>query len=92
MAVTHTIVDTQRFKKNMGNHLATIDVGRKLVAVPLFFGGGGDGSPSNTMWPGLRPTFLPSDILIHPAVWPQQTWAEKWGWGAVSLWGTWVPI
>jgi len=22
---------------------------------------------------------MPSAILIHPAVWPQQTWAENWG-------------
>jgi len=44
--------------------LATIDVDRKL-----FWGGAG--SPSNTMSPGPRPTFVPSGILIHPAVWPQ---------------------
>ena len=31
----------------------------------------GAGSPSNTMWPGPRPTSLPSGILIHPTVWPQ---------------------
>jgi len=31
------------------------------------------------MWPGLRPTSKPSDILIHPAIWPQQIWAENWG-------------
>jgi len=31
------------------------------------------GSPSNTMWPGPRPTSVPSGILIHPSVWPQQT-------------------
>jgi len=31
------------------------------------------GSPSNTMWPGPRPTSLPSGILIHPTVWPQYT-------------------
>jgi len=36
-------------------------------------------TPSNTMWPGLRPTSIPSWTLIHPAVWLQQTWAEKWG-------------
>jgi len=30
---------------------------------------GGAGSPSNTMWPGPRPTSLPNGILIHPAVW-----------------------
>jgi len=29
------------------------------------------GFPSNTMWPGPRPTSLPSGILIHPTVWPQ---------------------
>ena len=28
---------------------------------------------------GPRPTFVPFGILIHPAVWPQQTWAENWG-------------
>jgi len=42
---------------------------------------GGPRSPSNTM----SPTSLPSDILIHPAVWPQQTWAKNWE-GAVPLW------
>jgi len=28
------------------------------------------GPPSTTMWPGPRPTTLPSGILIHPTVWP----------------------
>ena len=37
------------------------------------FRGGGAGCPSNTMWPGPRPTSTPSFILIHPAVWPQYT-------------------
>jgi len=37
------------------------------------FGKGGAGSPSNTMWPGPRPTYMPSFILIHPTVWPQYT-------------------
>jgi len=32
------------------------------------FGAGGAGSPSNTMWLGLRPTSLPSGILIHPGM------------------------
>jgi len=36
-----------------------------------FVGGGGAGFPSNTMWPGLRSTSVPSGIYIHPAVWPQ---------------------
>jgi len=35
--------------------------------------GMGAGSPSNTMWPGPRPTCTPSFILIHPTVWPQFT-------------------
>ena len=59
----------------MGDCLAAIDMGRKL----------GAGSPSNTMWPGLMPISLPSGILIQPAVWPHQTWAEKWR--AMPLWG-----
>jgi len=36
-------------------------------------------SPSNTnnvAWVG--PTSIPSSILIQPAIWPQQTWADKW--------------
>ena len=65
-------------------------MGRKMGAVPIL--GGGAGSPCNTMWPGTRPTFVPSGILFHPAVWPQQTWAENGGvppfWGG----GSWVPI
>ena len=31
-------------------------------------------SPSNTVWPGLRPTSLPSGSLVHPTVW-SQFWA-----------------
>ena len=42
-------------------------------------------SPSNTMWPASRSTSVPSGILMHPAIWPQQTLAEKWG--AVLLFG-----
>jgi len=61
----------------MGDRLATIYVGRKVgAAVPLSVGSppvGGAVSPSNTMWPGPRPTSVPSDILIHPTVWPQYT-------------------
>jgi len=53
----------------MGDRLATTDMDRKEEA----------GSPSNTMWPGPRTTSVSSGILIHPAVWPQQTWAENWG-------------
>jgi len=37
----------------------------------------GDGSPSSTMWPGPRPTYVPSAILIYPAIWPRWTWAEN---------------
>jgi len=41
------------------------------------------------MWPGPRPTFVPSAIFIHPAVWPQQTWAKNFffGGGNVPLGG-----
>ena len=37
------------------------------------FQGEGAGSPSNTLWPGLRPTCMPSFILIRPTVWPHCT-------------------
>ena len=39
----------------------------------------GAGLPSNTMSPMPRPTFLPYGILIHPAIWQQQTSAENCG-------------
>jgi len=56
---------------------------------PLF--GGGAGSLSSTMWPERRPTSTPSGILMHPAVWPQQIWAENWGCAPLGE-GSWVPI
>jgi len=37
------------------------------------FAGGAPGSSSNTMWPALRPTCVPSFILIRSTVWPQYT-------------------
>jgi len=43
----------------------------KIGGVPLW--GEGAGSPSEKMWPGSRPTFMPSFILIHLTVWPQYT-------------------
>jgi len=53
----------------MGDPLATIDMGRKVgAAMPLYVGAG---SPSNTMSPRPRPISVPSGILIHPTVWPQ---------------------
>jgi len=50
-------------------------MGQKLGVVPLWERGAG--SPSSTMWPGPRPTAMPSGILNHPAIWPQQIWAEN---------------
>jgi len=52
--------------------LATVDMGLKVGnAVPLSMEGAG--SPSNRMWPGPRPTSIPSGTLIHPTVWAQYT-------------------
>jgi len=53
------------------------------IAVPVW---GRAGSPSNTKWPGRRPTSVSSGILIHPTVWPQRTWADNWV-RAVPLFG-----
>jgi len=55
---------------DQSSRLATTDKGRKLGAVPPFWGWG-TGSPPSTMWPGLMPTSMPSATLIHPAVWSQ---------------------
>jgi len=60
-----------KWRLDPSSRLAAIDMGRKLGAVLLW--GGGPGSPSNTMWPGPRPTYMPSFILIRPTVWPQYT-------------------
>ena len=77
---------------DMGPCLATTNTGRKVgAAVSLSMGEAG--SPSNTMLPGPRPTSVPSDILIHTAVWPQQIWAKKWGGGRCAPFGgSWVLI
>jgi len=64
-------------------YISGISMGRKFggSAAPFWVAG----SPSNTKSPGPRPSSIPSDILIHAAIWPQQIWAENWG--AVPLWG-----
>ena len=46
--------------------------------------GEGSVSPSNTKSPGSRRSSIPSDILIHAAIWPQQMWPKNWGF---ALWG-----
>jgi len=63
----------------MGDCLATIDMGQKSWGrgAVLPFWAVGTGSPSNIMWPGPRPTFVPNGISIHPAVLPQQTWDKN---------------
>ena len=57
---------------DLSSRLVTTDKdqqrGRGLC--PLF-GEGGAGSPSTTISSGMRPTSVPSRILIHAAVWPQ---------------------
>jgi len=37
------------------------------------------------MSPRPRPTSVPSGILIHAAIWPQETWAANWGYEPVLL-------
>ena len=61
----------------MGDRLATTGMGRKVGRVLCPFPWGA-GPPSNIMSPRPRPTSVPSGIPIHPAVWPQWTWADKW--------------
>jgi len=55
----------------MGDRLATIYMCRKVGGCCAPFGWAG--SPSNTMWPGPRPTSIPRGIPMHPTVWPQYT-------------------
>jgi len=51
----------------------------KIGGSAFLFGGAGAGSPCNTISLGSRSTSIPSGILIHPAIWPQQICAENWG-------------
>jgi len=67
----------------MGDRLATIDMGRKEGVVPLW----GELGPHLTQCCLGRGTSLPSGILIHPAVWPQQVWTQKLGGCAPILGG-----
>jgi len=53
-------------------------MGQKIEGALSPFRGGAAASPSNTMLLGSRPTSL-YGILVHPAIWPQQIWAENWG-------------
>ena len=73
---------------DVGDRLATIDMGRKGGIMPLSGVGLG---PHLTQWPGPRPTCVPSGILILAAVWPQRTWAQNWGLCPFG-WGSWVPV
>jgi len=54
--------------------------------------GGEAGSPSNTVAWDEAHTSVPIGILIHLAVWPQQTWVENWGWGCVPFGGAGSPF
>jgi len=49
------------------------------------------GSPCNTISLGSWPTCVPSGILIHRVIWPQQIWAEKWGLCPFGGWGSGSP-
>jgi len=60
-----------KWNLDLCSHLAATDMGRKLAAVALW--GEVAGSPSNSLWPGPRPTCMSSFILIRHAVWPQYT-------------------
>jgi len=68
----------------MGDRAAAIWAKKVRAAVPLSIG---------TMSLGQSPTSVPSGILIHPAVWPQQTCAKTWGAAVpLSVGRSWVPV
>jgi len=58
--------------------------GPKIGGLRPFLGSGAR-SPSSTVWPGPRPTSMPSAILIHQDIWPQQTWAKNWAGGSTPF-------
>jgi len=74
------------FRGGAGSRLTQCGFGQSGGGVLLcLFRGGRAGSPSNAIWLWPRPTSVPSGILIYPADWPQQTWAENWG--LYPFWG-----
>jgi len=54
------------------------------------FSSGDSWVSSNTMWPGLRPTFVPTGILIYP-LFGHNRHGQKSGRCALFLGGIWVP-
>jgi len=70
-----------KYHLDPSSRLATIDTGGKFGGSAPFLERGelGPQSPSTTKSPGPRPTSIPSGILIHPAIWPQQIWTKNWG-------------
>jgi len=64
--------------------------GPKSVGLLCPFPWGRTRSPSNTMWPGPRPTSVLSRILVYPALWRQQIWAKKRRVLCPFPWGSWV--
>ena len=70
------------------SRLATTDIGRQLGGCPFR---GGELCLRLTMSPRLTPASVPSGILIHPAIWPQQIWAKIGGCAPLEE-GSWVPI
>ena len=77
VSIKHKVAWAEAYLRNKwhldpSSHLATIDMGLKLGGSVPFLGRGA-GSPSNTMWPGPRPTCMLSFILSHPTVWPEYT-------------------
>jgi len=74
----HELCNKRSAVAEMGDRLTTIDMGRKVEGV-VSLSVGGTGCPSTTISPERSPTSVPSGILIHTVVWPQQTWVENWG-------------
>jgi len=60
----------------MGNRLATINVAQKVVGTGCCTPFRGRELGPHLAQCGL--SYVPSGILIHPAVWPQQIWAANW--------------
>jgi len=80
MQVFNVLHATRRKKSSTNIHLGNIAqlcraISSQLKHVPTIakkvLNSNDSTTCPNTMWYGPRPTFVPSDILIHPAVWPQ---------------------
>jgi len=84
-STTHAKCNTSSAVAEMGGRGHNRHGPKRRAVVPLTQGG--ELGPCLTQY--RLGTISPSGILIHPAVWPQRTWAENWGF---NIWDDYLRV